>query len=182
MKHYKIMSLLLVLFLLSACGTGERKYNIDLAYAVQNYSLETKAQIFVEEFNYTPPHLLTHAQIKINSLESMIFPASLGVYYQKAVEKEFRFSGISVKEGKCRLKGKLNKLHILNSNTVMVEANYVLHDRANKIAYSESHEAKSEKNYRYSPYAYASDVNTAISKNIGKLLSDEKFIKALKRC
>ncbi len=178
MKHYKIMSLLLALLFLSAC---ERGVYVDVPYAAQNL-LEIDAQVAVGEYSYTPQSPLGHREIAISPLADAVMPDILGVYYQKAVQKEFRFSGISLKEGKCRLRGVLHKLLTTHGTSVLnIEASHVLYDEADNILYTNTHA-----NARYleslDAYRITAQINTAISRNIGKLLEDEAFRKALKKC
>ncbi len=190
MKHYKIISILLLLCFLSACTRVEPvALLVDVPYVAKN-PLKIRGQVAVGEYGYIPQHPLEDrikhplkdTQIIIPVKQLIAFPEPLGIYYRNALRDELQLSGASLQQGKCRLTGTLHKfLTTYDSNILHITASHILYDNNGNVIYRDAFITTRHLSSR-AALRTGGQINEALSKNITEMLKDKTFTKALERC
>jgi uncharacterized lipoprotein len=138
----------------------------------------------VREFKYFPKSKVPDDLIHTTASETLHVTDSVPDYYTNAVRREFRQAGLSLKpESKCKLDGEINDFTIDDigfSIDWISDVRYILYDANDKPLLDTTYQTKFNTDKVAGGLA---SVNKMISDNVGQLIADPAFVKALsERC
>jgi len=168
---------------LSACAEAR----ISLNY-IPTSTEEIDSQIYVNDFTYHPQEGIQLDEIRETAAGRVFLSEPVGRFISDAVRREFRQSGISLKNiADCYMSGEINDFAMDSlgySSDYISDIRYILYDKSNdKVLFDSSYQV----NFNTSKFVVASvimaNINKVVSDNVKQLLVDPKFSKtAEKKC
>jgi uncharacterized lipoprotein len=173
-----------VLFILGFFVSGCATIKITPTYSPQSTE-EIDGRVYVNDFSYFPKEGVQQNEIRETAIGTVLITDPVGRFIADAVRREFRQSGISLKEEEaiCYLDGEVNDFAIDSlgfSSNYITDIRYILKYREDdRILYDNNFNV----NFNTSKFVDASiilaNLNKAVADNIEQLLIDDEFRDAL---
>lgn len=148
---------------------------------------EVKGTLEVKKFSYNPSGTnIKQNQIRNTAAGTCLLTENIDDFFTNAVKRELRQAGLSLKSGAaCHITGELHEFTIDDlgfSATYITKAYYYVKRIDGRVEY----ESQKEVSFDTSKFVVAdvlyANLNKVVSDNIGKMLSDQAFQKAVERC
>ena len=145
---------------------------------------EIDSQIFVNDFTYFPKEGIAQDEIRETAAGRIFLTEPVGRFFSDAVRREFRQSGISLKNvANCYLDGEVTEFTIDSlgfSSDYVTDVRYIVKLKENdKTIFDGSYQVS----FNTTKFVVASivlgNINKAISDNIKQLLIDLKFVEVV---
>jgi hypothetical protein len=147
--------------------------------------VELDGAIKVNDFTYYPAQGVQPNQIPNTAAGSGLqTPEPLGAFFANAVRREFRQSGLSLKERNCKLDGEINKLLIDDLGFTVdfiADVRYVLRTKDDRLLADVDAKTGMYKMSKFTtPEIILNNINKMFSDNIAAFMNDDRVTKAIK--
>ena len=174
----KKLTTLAILVLLTGCASPK----LSLDYRPQS-TMELDGAIRVGQFEYKRATDVADNQIPNTALGSGLYtPQPIGEFFEDAVRKEFRQSGLSLNSQECELTGVISKLIVDDlgfSVDYRISVDYRLSNNSTTMLNEQVSTELPEMSKFVSAEVVLNNINKMFSDNILMLMSKSNFNKAL---
>lgn len=168
----------IALLSLSACAQP----TLTIPYTPQT-TQELSGRITVADFGYFPKQGLKENEIHETAAGQIFITDPVGKFIGDAVRREFRQSGLSLKDGGCALEGEVNDFTLDSlgfSTDYITDFRYILNDAKKRVLLDNTYKVKFNASKFVQPSIVMANINKVIADNIAQLMNDPNFQKSVK--